>query len=110
MADYPWNRNEWCGGLISLDGTPTTDFTEDDVESVVAYGETSHDSWTGQCAGIALLRDGRFISWESWWDVTGTGFCGDAYGGTADIAFAATRQIALTHISEVARETLEWTA
>lgn len=107
VSDAPWNRGKWTGSLISIDGCPSHDFSRDDVDHVIAWGETP-DGWDGESAGIALLKDGRFIAWESSWGPTGTGFNEDAYGGTADIAFASTQEAALSHISESRRELLVW--
>lgn len=109
IGDAPWARGPWHGKLISVDGCPSHDFTRADVERVVAYGATP-DGWDGESAGVALLKDGRFIAWESTWDATGTGFSEDAYGGDADIAFAHTQEAATGHISERGRELLKWHA
>lgn len=107
ISDAPWTRGNWDGELLSIDGCRTDDFVREDVERLIAYGETP-DDWDGASAGIALLRDGRYIAWESSWGPTGCGFSCDAYGGDADIAFAHTVEAALEHISEGGRELLEW--
>jgi len=103
----PWSRGEWHGEFVSLDGAAIDDFGESDVDAVLAYGDTG-DGWDGESAGIARLRDGRFISWESNWGPTGSGFSADAYGGDADIWFATTAGAALEKISERGRELLKW--
>lgn len=108
ISDTPWTRHEWSGGLVSIDGCDAHDFTRDDVDRVIAYGDTGK-GWDGRSAGIALLKDGRFIAWESTWDATGSGFCCDAYGGDADIGFARTLESATKYISEQGRELLQWT-
>jgi hypothetical protein len=97
-GEAPWQRSGWHGDLVSLDGAPADDFEFDDVERVVGYGD-SGSGWDGECAGIALLRDGRFVSWESDWGPTGSGFCEDAYGGNAAIWFSLTAGVALEKIS-----------
>lgn len=59
-----------------------------------------------ESAGIVELVDGRYVAWESSWGPTGSGFHPDAYGGTADILFAATEEAARGALSEKARELL----
>lgn len=83
----PFNRGDWTGRLVSLDGTPTDDFTETDVAEVVASGATD-DYWDGTAAAILRLKDGRFVAYETFWGPTGNGFSADAYGGEADLKFA----------------------
>ena len=73
---------------MSLDGASTRDFDLRDVERVIGYGDTGRESWHGECSGIARLRDGRFVSWESYWGATGSGFYDDSRGGNADIWFS----------------------
>lgn len=107
-TEAPWDRYAWHGQLVSIDGCDASDFTREDVDMVIAYGDTGADEWDGSAAGIALLKDGRFIAWESTWGPTGSGFSEDAYGGDADIAFASTLKAALGHISEQAREPMKW--
>lgn len=107
INDAPWNRDKWTGELISVDGTSVEDFTMEDVEVLLAYGETP-DDWNGSSAGVAELKDGRLISWESSYGPTGCGFRKNAYGGTADILFSSTVQTAVRCISEQSRELLEW--
>lgn len=108
MWNVPWRRSDWSGSFVSADGTATSDVTIDDVAILLAYGETSSKDWDGKTAGIAQLVDGRYISWESWWGPTGSGFNNDAYGGDADIIFAETEETATRAISESARELLAW--
>lgn len=102
----PWARGEWTGELVSIDGCDNADFTYDDVEEVIAYA-TTPDEWDGENAGIARLKDGRFIAWECAWGPTGNGFSADAYGGTADIAFAKTEEAARGALSERATMLLD---
>lgn len=85
----PFFRHDWSGRLISLGGAPTDDFTEEDVAEVIAQGEEDHGGgWDGECAAVLRLKDGRYVSYETFWGPTGDGFCADAYGGTADLQFA----------------------
>ncbi len=85
----PFNRVDWSGRLVSVDGAPTDDFTEEDVAEVVASG-SSGDDWDGTVAAVLRLKDGRFVAYETFWGPTGDGFSADAYGGDADIHFAQT--------------------
>lgn len=83
-GDTPFGRYQWHGRIISVDGAPTTDFTDADLAEVICcYVED--ERWSGRCAGMARLKDGRVVGWSSWWDPTGSGFCGDAYGGDVPI-------------------------
>lgn len=102
----PWFRGEWHGELVSVDETPAHDFTREDVESLIAWGSTDDRQWDGETAGIALLKDGRYIAWEASWGPTGDGFSADAYGGESDILFAASADVAASALSEQARELL----
>ena len=106
--DVPWERYDWAGELTTVDGCDTTDFTRDDVEELVREVKTDGD-WSGESCGLAKLKDGRFIAWESDWDATGSGFCCDAYGGTAGIVFGKTAEGALAGLTEKAREMYNWT-
>jgi hypothetical protein len=108
MYPSPWSRYSWHGALTSTDDCNVADFTRDDIASVVAYGETNAKDWDGKNAGIVLLKDGRYVSWESWWGPTGSGFCDDAYGGDTDIIFSKTLDAATKAISESARELMQW--
>lgn len=108
INEAPWHRHSWSGELTTTDDTATNDFTVEDVARVIAHGTTAKDDWDGKCAGIVRLKDGRYVSWESWWGPTGSGFCNDAYGGDADIVFSRTIKAATLAISESARELLTW--
>lgn len=102
----PWGRSTWHGQLVSTDGTPTVDFSAGDVHLVVSIGPAERSDWEGYDVGVALLKDGRFVSRESSRGPTGSGFSEDAYGGDADIAFSSTYDAAVRHISEAGREDL----
>lgn len=99
ISPAPWNRHDWSGKHISIDGAPADDFEEDDVCEVVAYGTTPGD-WDGDTAGVVRLERGTFVAWEADWGPTGNGFCCDAYGGTADIWHATTLEAAISLMSE----------
>ena len=101
----PWSRHGWSGSLLSVDGCDTKEFEESDVSEVLQFA-SSGDRWDGETAGMARLKDGRFISWEAGYGPTGDGFCRDAYGGEADINFATTEAAALGSLSESARSLL----
>lgn len=102
--DAPWNSYGWEGTVESIDGTPITlTISKYDVADVIAHGETS-PGWDGESATVILLKDGRFASWESWWDATGSGFCCDAYGGNAVVWFSSSVTAATSRMSEKALE------
>lgn len=107
IGEAPWRRCDWTGSIVSVDGAPDHDFTIDDVDHIVAYASTPRDEYDGKTVGVAALKDGRFIAWESWWDATGSGFCNDAYGGTADILVGATADVVRDRLSIEAREMLD---
>lgn len=90
---HPFDRGQWSGRLISVDGTDTTDFNDrpDEPAEVIAAGDTG-SGWDGDSAGVARLTDGRFVAWDTNWGPTGDGFYEDAYGGDADIFFGATEE------------------
>lgn len=90
----PFNRYTWNGRLVSINGTDTTDFTKEDVAEVVA-DYSSGDQWDGSVAAILKLKDGRFVTYETFYGPTGNGFSEDAYGGDADIHFASTYEDAV---------------
>ncbi len=106
IPDPPWNRFEWCGGLISVDGCDASDFGRDDVDRVVAFSHDGEWDGVGDITVIVHLKDGRFAAWSTWEDATGSGFCCDAYGGKSDIYFAPTVDAALSTFGEVARDVL----
>lgn len=105
IPDPPWNRYEWRGNLIGVGGCDASDFGRDDIDRVVAFSHEAEDGY-GDIAVIVRLKDGRFAAWSTWEDVTGSGFCYDAYGGKADIYFASTIEAALSTFGEVSREAL----
>lgn len=84
------NLSSWHGSVETADGTNTSIFTENDLDKVLASGETSPNDWDGECAAIVRLKDGRYVSWETSWGPTGDGFCEDAYGGDATLHFSST--------------------
>lgn len=82
--DYP---DQWHGRWIVHGGVSDADFTAGDVAEVIASA-TTPDAWDGFSAAVLRLTDGRFVSFESFYGPTGSGFCDDAYGGDADIHVA----------------------
>lgn len=121
VVDPPWDSRD--GVYTSLDGTPATPFKESDVDRVLAFGSCMSRDWRarmkamgraefagydGDECGVALLTDGRYVAWETWWGPTGSGFSCDAYGGDAVVVFAETMAVVVPHISEKARANLEW--
>jgi len=103
LRDPPWNRGEWHGQMVSLDGCATDDFAPGDISAVLATVQRDND-WDGSEAMIVRLKDGRHVVWSTSWDCTGSGFRCDAYGGNADIAFAHTFEAALNYLSEQDKE------
>lgn len=106
--DVPWNTHATHGGIRSLDGAPTSPFTRADVDRIVAYGSTAEHDWDGHTACVALLTDGRYLSWDSWWGPTGSGFHEDAYGGDQEVMVALDPCIAIAGIPEQRRELLRF--
>lgn len=83
-----WGKDKggWHGRRIAHADVSDADFTKDDVAELIASAE-SPARWDGISAAILKLKDGRFVSFESFYGPTGTGFYDDAYGGDADIHF-----------------------
>ncbi len=106
ISPCPWDRHDWTGDFVSVDGTDAGDFGRADVSEVIAWGDTG-DRWDGNTAGIIQLEDGRFVAWEASYGPTGNGFCRDAYGGTSDLLFGATVEAVRDRLSIAARELLE---
>jgi hypothetical protein len=80
-------RFSWSGEYIGLDGCTAGHVKESDVDELLYYGEYGSDDYDGKAAGVARLKDGRYLAWETWWGPTGSGFSEDAYGGDAPIYF-----------------------
>jgi hypothetical protein len=87
----PSEDGGWHGHVFTHGGVfgeiPTT---LDQLAEIVAQDESDPDDWEGTVVAVVKLKDGRFMSWESFWGPTGDGFHEDAYGGDADVHFAAT--------------------
>lgn len=93
----------WHGQLISLDGAEAKPFGEEDVKSVLYEGHTP-GGWDGQQVAVLLLNDGRYVAYETYWDVTGDGFNEDAYGGDADVYFGKDlNNLILTALTDAGR-------
>lgn len=92
----PFGTSNWDHNLTSLDGTPATDITEDDVAEVVASGTDGIGGWDGNVAAVLRLKDGRFVAYETSWGPTGSGFFRDAYGGDATLFFGASFDVVKT--------------
>ena len=108
IGPAPWDRFNWSGSLVSVDGTSAADFAREDVSGLVAVGVGGSGDWQFDTAVIVRLADGRFVSWTCSEDVTGSGFECDAYGGDADIYFSATAEAAARALGEQAAECLRW--
>jgi len=87
-------RYNWDGCIFTMDDTPTDEFTQDDLEEVL-WSFDSGDKWDGEVACVCRLKDGRYISWETFFGPTGDGFNGDAYGGDADILCSSSYEAAV---------------
>ena len=103
LEDPPWGDID--GERRSVDGTPVSAIEEDDVAEWIAT-KACHHYDREVC--VVRLNDGRIAAWASWWDVTGSGFHADAYGGDAVLLFGATVEAVLPHLSEEEREGLTW--
>lgn len=78
----------WDGGTRTYgDVSDDSGFGLDDVEELVGATKTP-DDWDGVEAAVLKLKDGRYVSYESTWGPTGSGFSVDAYGGDAVLTFA----------------------
>jgi hypothetical protein len=103
LAIAPNFGSRWHGELISVDGTAATPFTEEEVERILYAGATP-DDWDGQQAAVLLLKDGRYVAYETDWGPTGDGFNEDAYGGDADVYFGKDlNRLVLTALTDSGR-------
>lgn len=84
----PFARHEWKGKVVSLDEASSDDIDENSLVFCLLSGRTK-GYWDGESAGIALIKDGRWVAWETWWGPTGDGFNHDAYGGS-EVIYVAT--------------------
>ena len=84
MSSNPFTRYSWNGIISSLDDASTQDFGPDDCDEIIAEEEWG-GRWDGYMAGVARLKDGRFIAWDDSYGPTGDGLSRDAYGGDATI-------------------------
>ena len=105
IYEVPWADHATHGEIRSLDDAVDDNFTMDDVVCVIAYGG-DESAYSGAYAGLALLSDGRFLSWESWSDATGSGFHHDAYGGDQEVMVSTNPITALRGIPENRRSLL----
>lgn len=101
----PFNRRgDWYGKIQSFDEALETDFTGDALEELLFAGD-SGGGWDGDVSGIAKLKDGRYVAWETTWGPTGDGFNQDAYGGDATIFVAMTLEdVAMKGLTPQGRE------
>lgn len=89
-GDDPEKPSSWDGCVRSIDDASTEWATLADVDEVVAQFNDDADEYDGECAAVVRLKDGRFMSWATFWGPTGDGFHEDAYGGDAEIFYAPT--------------------
>lgn len=101
LSDPPWGKHD--GEVIEVDGAVGSVIEPEDVVAIYAlWTDSLRDE---ECALVALL-DGRLVAWETTWDVTGSGFHYDAYGGGAPLVFGYTVEGVLARIGEANRERL----
>lgn len=93
---FPWNRWEWGGSIVSVDGCSTADFTRADVIGCAVYCEHRESPSTG----IAWLADGRAIGWEAWECTAST------FSTADDIYVARTAALVMQGLSERSRDEL----
>jgi|KBSSwiStaDraftv2_1062776.scaffolds.fasta_scaffold00132_90 hypothetical protein len=84
-GEFPWSEFAEYRP-ISVGGYPTSLIAAADVKRIVAHDGGSDFDRSEHA--VIELNDGRFVGWESWSDVTGSGFHGDAYGGDVEVWFA----------------------
>lgn len=118
MQECPWNRDwhndanlladetgsTWNGKFVDVDVDqelyPATDnIFPSAIDEIIAIDPDEY-------VALIRLKDGRWIGWESWSDVTGSGFQGDAYGGNLDVWVARSARPIIALISERARDHL----
>jgi hypothetical protein len=103
LTDPPWGAHD--AEAISVLGTLTGTIEESDVAEWLAYGSPS--TWQ-QEACVVRLKDGRIVAWVTSWDVTGSGFHADAYGGDAVLVFGPSVEAVMPYVPEQDRELLKW--
>lgn len=89
---------DWYGACRSFDGTSLDGWEElapDDVAEIIAATEHRDAHWSWKIIAVARLKDGRYISYETFYDVSGDGFRRETYGGEADIIFSSTLEAAV---------------
>lgn len=110
MADSPFGQDGRMSRSITIcstDGTSVHAFTTEDVARVIAYGEDSWSQVDGVTAAVLELRDGRFASWESWWNHTYSGFDSEFDGDPPAVFVSRTEDAAIALISEDKRGMLK---
>lgn len=83
--ETPWSDNAEYRPR-SVGGCETTKPAAADVKQVI--GHDGGSDFDKSEIAVVELQDGRFVGWESWSDVTGSGFHHDAYGGDVEVWFA----------------------
>lgn len=97
----------WHGSFLNEEELPTK-LNEEDIDRVIWSYEDSCHGWDGEVAAIVKMKDGRYITWETFWGPTGDGFYEDAYGGNADIHISNNLKDAIVFgLSEAKRPTID---
>jgi len=99
MYESPWADSS-AYRPVSVNGCAITNVAAADVKRVVTCDTGS--AFDRSEIAIVELNDGRFVGWESWSDVTGSGFHHDAYGGDVEVWFASTLEELKPNFSEKA--------
>lgn len=98
----------WRGHTSTWDGTNLLRIgltTVDDIDEVIASGVEPSSDTSGIVAAVLRLRDGRYISYQTYYNRTCDGFRETAYGGgVADLIVSSTlRTAALTGLTDIGR-------
>lgn len=86
--ENPYAQPGDYGRVVGIHGASTHPSRLHDVVEIVHDWSEGGTFTEGSVFGVVRLSDGRYLSWTSWTDVTGTGFYPDAYGGNTDIFYS----------------------
>lgn len=99
----PFDRCNCCSWeILTNDGADTSKFGPEAVHEVLYVGGDE----VSTVAALFTLKDGRYIVYETFYDMTGDGFRCDAYGGGAEFSASKTFDGALTMLTRNGREML----
>ena len=113
IYEAPWHRdNAWDGLIRTLDDVraliPYHTAKVTNVDRMIAVTENCQhpQDWRSTVAGLARLKHGGFIGWESTYDA---GFHQTSVNVTAPIYCARDPKLVIEQISASSRDLLEWT-